>query len=135
MVLFMSLVALVMPLLLFLNLLIGSSLLLLSHIFFLFCLSSLCRAHANLLCIILILLYVLIKLLFLLFLVSLAKKACYFYFLKRLALRFIVPFNCLSQFSRSVMSDPLLPHESQHARPPCPSPSPGLHSDSRPLSQ
>ena len=32
------------------------------------------------------------------------------------------------------MSDSLRPHESQHARPPCPSPSPGLHSDSRPSS-
>ena len=32
------------------------------------------------------------------------------------------------QISRSVMSDSLRPHESQHARPPCPSPSPGLHS-------
>ena len=31
------------------------------------------------------------------------------------------------QFSRSVVSDPLRPHESQHARPPCPSPSPGVH--------
>ena len=31
------------------------------------------------------------------------------------------------QFSRSVMSDSLQPHESQHARPPCPSPSPGVH--------
>ena len=39
------------------------------------------------------------------------------------------------QFSRSVVSDSLWPHESQHARPPCPSPSPGVHSDSRPLSQ
>ena len=39
------------------------------------------------------------------------------------------------QFSRSVMSDSLRPHESQHARPPCPSPTPGVHSDSRPLSQ
>ena len=29
----------------------------------------------------------------------------------------------------------LQPHESQHARPPCPSPTPGVHSDSRPLSQ
>ena len=38
------------------------------------------------------------------------------------------------QFSRSVVSDSLQPHESQHARPPCPSPSPGVHSDSRPLS-
>ena len=44
--------------------------------------------------------------------------------------------SCLSsvQFSRSVLSDSLWPHESQHARPPCSSPSPGLHSDSRPSS-
>ena len=39
------------------------------------------------------------------------------------------------QFRRSVVSDSLRPHESQHARPPCPSPTPGVHSDSRPLSQ
>ena len=39
------------------------------------------------------------------------------------------------QFSHSVMSDSLQSHESQHARPPCPSPTPGVHSDSRPLSQ
>ena len=38
------------------------------------------------------------------------------------------------QFSRSVVSDSLRPHESQHARPPCPSPTPGVHSDSRPSS-
>ena len=38
------------------------------------------------------------------------------------------------QFSRSVVSDSLRPHESQHARPPCSSPSPGVHSDSRPSS-
>ena len=38
------------------------------------------------------------------------------------------------QFSRSVMSDSLRPHESQHASPPCPSPTPGVHSDSRPSS-
>ena len=31
------------------------------------------------------------------------------------------------QFSRSVVSDYLWPHESQHARPPCPSPTPGVH--------
>ena len=35
------------------------------------------------------------------------------------------------QFSHSVMSDSLQSHESQHARPPCPSPAPGVHSDSR----
>ena len=39
------------------------------------------------------------------------------------------------QFSRSVMFDSLGPHESQHARPPCPSPTPGVHSDLRPSSQ
>ena len=39
------------------------------------------------------------------------------------------------QFSRSVMYDSLWPHESQHARPPCSSPTPGVHSDSRPSSQ
>ena len=39
------------------------------------------------------------------------------------------------QFSCSVVSDSLRPHESQHNRPPCPSPTPGVHSDSRPLSQ
>ena len=32
------------------------------------------------------------------------------------------------QFSRSVVSDSLRPHEWQHARPPCPSPTPGVHS-------
>ena len=39
------------------------------------------------------------------------------------------------QFSHSVMSNSLRPHESQHARPPCSSPTPGVHSDSRPSSQ
>ena len=39
------------------------------------------------------------------------------------------------QISCSVMSDSLRPHESQHARPPCPSPTPGVHWDSRPSSQ
>ena len=39
------------------------------------------------------------------------------------------------QFSCSVVSDSSRPHESQHTRSPCPSPSPGVHSNSRPLSQ
>ena len=39
------------------------------------------------------------------------------------------------QFICSVMSDSLQPNESQHARPPCPSPTPRVHSDSRPSSQ
>ena len=38
-------------------------------------------------------------------------------------------------FSRSVMSDSLWPHEFQHARPPCPSLTPGVHPDSRPSSR
>ena len=39
------------------------------------------------------------------------------------------------QLSRSVVPDSLRPYESQHTRPPCPSPTPGVHSDSRPSSQ
>ena len=39
------------------------------------------------------------------------------------------------QFSHSVMSDSFQPHESQHARPPCPSPTPRVYPDSRPTSQ
>ena len=37
------------------------------------------------------------------------------------------------QFSPSVVSDSLRPHKSQHARPPCPSPAPGVYSNSCPL--
>ena len=40
-----------------------------------------------------------------------------------------------SSFSCSVVSNSFRPHELQHARPPCPSPTPGVHSDSHPLSQ
>ena len=40
-----------------------------------------------------------------------------------------------NQISRSVVSDSLWPHELQHARPPCPSPTPGVHSDSCPSGQ
>ena len=39
------------------------------------------------------------------------------------------------QFSHSVVSDSLRPHESQHTRPPCPSPTPGVYSNSCPLSR
>ena len=41
-----------------------------------------------------------------------------------------VQFNPVAQSRRT-----LRPHESQHARPPCPSPTPGVHPDSRPSSQ
>ena len=39
------------------------------------------------------------------------------------------------QFSRSVVSDSLWPHELQHARPPCPSPTLGVHPSPCPLNQ
>ena len=43
-----------------------------------------------------------------------------------------VPF---SQFSHSVVSNSLRPHGLQHSRPPCPSPTPGVHPNSCPLSR
>ena len=50
-----------------------------------------------------------------------------------------VPFSSVQvisvQFSHSVVSNSLRPHELQHVRPPCPSPAPRVHSNSRPLSQ
>ena len=45
-----------------------------------------------------------------------------------------VLFKTSVQFSRSVVSDSLWPHESQHARPPCPSLTPRVYSNSCPLS-
>ena len=39
------------------------------------------------------------------------------------------------QFNHSVVSNSLQPHEPQHARPPCPSPTPGVHSNQCPLCQ
>ena len=64
-------------------------------------------------------------------------------FSSKVHLRWNTPYVCVLttvqfssvQISCSVMSDSLRPHELQHARPPCPSPTPGVHSDSRPLSQ
>ena len=47
--------------------------------------------------------------------------------LERKAMTSLVQF---SQFSHSVVSDSLWPHESKHARPPCPSPTPRVHSNS-----
>ena len=40
----------------------------------------------------------------------------------------------LNQFSHSVVSNALRPHESQHVRPPCPPPAPGVHPNSCALS-
>ena len=45
------------------------------------------------------------------------------------------PLHVSVQFSRSVVSDSLRPHESQHTRPPCPSPTPGVYSKSCPSSR
>ena len=53
-------------------------------------------------------------------------------------LTFWIPSGMLQgsvQFSLLVVSNSLWPHESQHARPPCPSPTPGVYSNSRPSSR
>ena len=59
-------------------------------------------------------------------------KSLLFNMLSRLVITFL-PRSSV-QFSCSVVSDSLLPHESQDARPPCPSPTPRVHSDSHPSS-
>ena len=53
----------------------------------------------------------------------------------QMALRPMWPSLPSVQFGRSVVSNSLRPHELQHARPPCPSPTPEVHSDSRFLGQ
>ena len=58
----------------------------------------------------------------------------WFHSYSAMPLRVIQAFRS-DQISRSVVSDSLWPHELQHARPPCPSPTPGVHSDSCPSSQ
>ena len=47
---------------------------------------------------------------------------------------FLLGFSSV-QFSRSIVSDSLRPRESQYTRPPCPSPTPGVYTNSCPLSQ
>ena len=55
---------------------------------------------------------------------------------KKIEINFFLKRNDYSvQFSHSVVSDSLQPHEPQHARPPCPSPTPGVHSNLGPLSR
>ena len=75
------------------------------------------------------------------------KKSSVLHFTYCISVVAIRPLNCVQcrnslspafssvQFSRSVVSNSLRPHESQHARPPCSSPTPGVHPDSRPSSQ
>ena len=49
---------------------------------------------------------------------------------------FVTPYtDCSVQFSHSVVSNSLRPHEPQHTRPPCPSPTPGVHPNPCPLSR
>ena len=55
-------------------------------------------------------------------------------YIEKICLLWLKQFSSV-QFSSSVVSDSLRPHESQHARPPCPSPTPGVHSNSHPSSQ
>ena len=65
-----------------------------------------------------------------------AWTACVFWRLilcQLLHLQFFVSLEV--QFSCSVVSDSLLPHELQHARPPCPSPTAGVHPNPCPLSR
>ena len=54
---------------------------------------------------------------------------------RRLLLGRKVMTNLVRQFSHSVLSDCLRPHESKHTRPPCPSQTPGVHTNPRPSSQ
>ena len=56
------------------------------------------------------------------------------YYIKIMTYYINVQFSSI-QFSRLVVSDSLWPHESQHTRPPCPSPTPGVYSNSCPSSQ
>ena len=57
-----------------------------------------------------------------------------FLVLKICILMWMIVHICEVQFSRSVLSDSLRPHELQHSRPPCPSPTPRVYSSSCPLS-
>ena len=56
-------------------------------------------------------------------------------FLARALSLFLYMYSSSVQFSLSVVSDSLQPHELQHTRPPCPSPTPGVHPNSCPSSR
>ena len=56
-------------------------------------------------------------------------------FLKKKKMQYIYKMECSVQFSRSVVSNSSQSHELQHARPPCPSPTPGVYSNSCPSSR
>ena len=59
---------------------------------------------------------------------------CSFFFIVQLSHPYMTTGKTIrsDQIKHSVVSDSLRPHESQHARPPCPTPTAGLHSDSHP---
>ena len=59
----------------------------------------------------------------------------YFIILSLYFIIFLFFFTFSVQFSHSVMSDSLRPHEPQHARPPYPSPTPAVHTNPCPLSR
>ena len=64
-----------------------------------------------------------------------AQAACPIFFFLKVEFLSHVQYSVQSvQFSHSVVSDSLRLHEWQHTRPPCPSPTPGVHSDSHPSS-
>ena len=63
-----------------------------------------------------------------------SEKACLILNIQKLKIMASGPISS-DQFSHSVVSDSLQPHELQHARPPCPSPTPGVHSNSHPSSR
>ena len=69
--------------------------------------------------------------------VSWIKKISVYYMLYAGISQIQCAYKSLSsvQLSRSVVSDSLCPHERQHARPPCPSPAPGVHPNPCPSSQ
>ena len=67
--------------------------------------------------------------------ISVILLSSYSSFIHSLIGSYNLTFEFSVQFSHSVVSNYLRPHESQHARPPSPSPTPGVHSDSHLSSQ
>ena len=63
-----------------------------------------------------------------------ARVVGFFFFFNWLSVASLLYCVCACEVT-SVMSDSLWPHELQHARPPCPSPTPWVHSNSRPSSR
>ena len=60
--------------------------------------------------------------------ISLLKNVVY------ITIHLCIPLSVSVKFSHSVVSNSLRPHKLQHARPPCPSPTPGVHPNPRPSS-